>query len=167
MISFPFHFRFWVCLFSGLFIPDQQVIRSDVQIYLFSCPFPNILCSIQNFTQSFVKMHSLVCCHLAFFRIVFTRSSNQNIRSATYTYFTVPPKEFTQKSRVQFIANFSKICENQEIWSATNIFLAPPNHLFIRDKVFKNGPSKKCERQPLENSKSYGLPKQTISLQIF
>ena len=34
-------------------------------------------------------------------------------------------------------------------------------------KIFKNGPSKICGRQPFKNSKWYGLPKQTISLQIF
>ena len=38
----------------------------------------------------------------------------------------------------------------------------------IWDKVFKNGLSKVCGRQPLNNLKLYcGLPKQTISLQIF
>ena len=31
------------------------------------------------------------------------------------------------------------------------------------DKVFKNGPSKICERQPLKNLKKYGL----LSLQKF
>ena len=35
------------------------------------------------------------------------------------------------------------------------------------DKVFKNGPSKICGRQPLKKLKGYGLLKQTISLQIF
>ena len=40
-------------------------------------------------------------------------------------------------------------------------------HLLIWDKVFKNGPSKICERQPLKNLKEYGLLKQTISLKIF
>ena len=35
------------------------------------------------------------------------------------------------------------------------------------DKVFKIGPSKICGRQPLKNLKSYGQPKETISLQIF
>ena len=35
------------------------------------------------------------------------------------------------------------------------------------DKVFKNGPSKICERQPLKNLKRYALLKQTISFQIF
>ena len=39
--------------------------------------------------------------------------------------------------------------------------------LLIWDKVFKNGPSKICERQPLKNLKGYGLLKQTISLKIF
>ena len=34
-------------------------------------------------------------------------------------------------------------------------------------KVSKNGPSKISGRQPLKNLKWYGLPKQTISLQIF
>ena len=33
-------------------------------------------------------------------------------------------------------------------------------------KPFKNGPSKIDGRQPLKNLKWYGLPKQTISLQI-
>ena len=37
----------------------------------------------------------------------------------------------------------------------------------ICDKVFKKGPSKICGRQPLKNLKWYGMPKQTISLQIF
>ena len=40
-------------------------------------------------------------------------------------------------------------------------------HLLIWDKVFKNGPSKICERQPFKNLKAYGLLKQTISLKIF
>ena len=34
-------------------------------------------------------------------------------------------------------------------------------------KLFKSGPSKIDGRQTLQNLKSYGLPKQTISLQIF
>ena len=34
-------------------------------------------------------------------------------------------------------------------------------------KVFKNGPSKICGRQPLKYLKRYGLPRQTVSLQIF
>ena len=34
-------------------------------------------------------------------------------------------------------------------------------------KVFKNGPSKICGRQPLENLKWYDLYRQTISLHIF
>ena len=34
-------------------------------------------------------------------------------------------------------------------------------------KIFKNIPSKICGRQPLKNLKWYGLPKQTISLQVF
>ena len=38
---------------------------------------------------------------------------------------------------------------------------------YIWDKVFKNGPGEICGREPLKNMKSYGLPKQTISLQIF
>ena len=37
----------------------------------------------------------------------------------------------------------------------------------IWDKVFKNGSSKICGRQPLRNLKKYGLLKQTISLQTF
>ena len=37
----------------------------------------------------------------------------------------------------------------------------------IQDKVFKNGPSKMCGRQPLKSLKGYGLFKQTISLQTF
>ena len=35
------------------------------------------------------------------------------------------------------------------------------------DKVFNNGPSEICGRQPLKNLKRYGMLKQTISLQIF
>ena len=35
------------------------------------------------------------------------------------------------------------------------------------DRVFKNGPSKICGRQPVKNLRGYGLPKQTIPLQTF
>ena len=38
---------------------------------------------------------------------------------------------------------------------------------FIWVKVFKNGPSKICGRQPLKNLKRCGLLRQTISLQDF
>ena len=41
------------------------------------------------------------------------------------------------------------------------------SHCCIWVTVFKNGPSKICGRQPLKHFKWYGLPKQTISLQIF
>ena len=37
----------------------------------------------------------------------------------------------------------------------------------IWDKVFKNGSSKICGRQPLKKLKGYGVLEQTISLQIF
>ena len=37
----------------------------------------------------------------------------------------------------------------------------------IWGKVFKNGPSKICGRQPLKYLKGYGMLQQTISLQIF
>ena len=40
-------------------------------------------------------------------------------------------------------------------------------YMYIRDKVFKSGPSKICGRQLLKNLKGYGLLKQTISLQDF
>ena len=39
------------------------------------------------------------------------------------------------------------------------------NNIYV--KVFKNGPSKICGRQPLKNLKRYDLPKQTMSLQSF
>ena len=41
------------------------------------------------------------------------------------------------------------------------------NCMIIWVKVFKNGPSKTCGRQPLKNMKRCGLLRQTISLQIF
>ena len=34
------------------------------------------------------------------------------------------------------------------------------------NKIFKNGPSKNCRRQPLKNLKEYGLPADHVSLQI-
>ena len=49
-------------------------------------------------------------------------------------------------------------------------FLNFPRYLHecdIRDKVFKNGPSKICGRQPSKNLNWYDLLRQTISLQIF
>ena len=36
----------------------------------------------------------------------------------------------------------------------------------IWDKVFKKGPPEICGRQPLKNLNCYGLPQQTVSLQI-
>ena len=50
-----------------------------------------------------------------------------------------------------------------------NILTFPKTFIqkYIRDKVFKNGLSKVCGRQPLKNLKKYGLVSQTISLQIF
>ena len=39
--------------------------------------------------------------------------------------------------------------------------------MFNWDKVFKNGRSKTCEREPLKNLKGYVLLKQTTSLQTF
>ena len=40
-------------------------------------------------------------------------------------------------------------------------------HCIIWDKIFKNGPSKICGRQPLKNLKGYGCFEQNIPLQIF
>ena len=47
------------------------------------------------------------------------------------------------------------------------ISFSGPLQNVIWDKVFKNGPSKICGRQPLKNLKRHGLLKQTKSLQIF
>ena len=47
------------------------------------------------------------------------------------------------------------------------IFLINTMTLHSRDKMFNNGPSKICGRQPLKNLESYGLLKQTIFLEIF
>ena len=44
-------------------------------------------------------------------------------------------------------------------YSNTSTKISPTN---LRDKVFKNGPSEICGRQPLKNLKWYGLLKQTI-----
>ena len=41
------------------------------------------------------------------------------------------------------------------------------NWLDIWVKVFKNGTSKICGRQPLKNMKWYGVLRQTVSLQVF
>ena len=49
-------------------------------------------------------------------------------------------------------------------WSSVN---AHSKVSIIWDKVFKNGPSKICGRQPLKSLKGYGLLMQTISLQTF
>ena len=38
------------------------------------------------------------------------------------------------------------------------------SNFYIWDKVFKNGPSKICRRQPLKNLKGYGLPNFTWSI---
>ena len=57
--------------------------------------------------------------------------------------------------------------QNKEAWK--DIIFRIFNHFIcinIWDKVFKDGPSKICGRQPLKNLKGYGLLKQTISLQI-
>ena len=49
----------------------------------------------------------------------------------------------------------------------SNYFQCPRVGSNTWDKVFKNGPSKICERQSLKNLKGYGLLKQIISLNIF
>ena len=56
--------------------------------------------------------------------------------------------------KVSLRLNYSKIQIQNSQWH-------------IWDEVFKNGPSKICGRQPLNNLIGYGLLKQTISLQIF
>ena len=43
-----------------------------------------------------------------------------------------------------------------------NIFLYPFQGVYNCDKVFQNGPSKICGRQPLKNLKEYSLPKALI-----
>ena len=55
--------------------------------------------------------------------------------------------------------------EQVNIKEKTTVFKNPIKVQVL--KVFKNGASKICGRQPLKNLKWYGLPKQTISLQIF
>ena len=47
-------------------------------------------------------------------------------------------------------------------WRKNQFLLKQPKkhgfHNIIWNKVFKNGPSEICERQPLKNLKGYGLP---------
>ena len=46
----------------------------------------------------------------------------------------------------------------KEMYIGTNAnFAAKWLKIYIWDKVFKNGPSKICGRQPLKNLKEYGL----------
>ena len=52
------------------------------------------------------------------------------------------------------------------MWQA-NIVKQTLTQINKRDKVFKNGQSKICGRQPLKNLKGYGLLKRTISRHIF
>ena len=51
----------------------------------------------------------------------------------------------------------------------TNTFLSLARDIGVDkwDIVFKNGPSKICERQTLKNLKGYDLLKQSISLENF
>ena len=66
---------------------------------------------------------------------------------------------------------FWRTCKQDQIyligWTTSFSFtgergltLSSPSHKLLRniwDKVFKNGPSKVCRRQPLKNLKGYGL----------
>ena len=57
--------------------------------------------------------------------------------------------------------NWDLQARNQEFWSADEGgFLKWSISINIWDKVFKNGPSKVCERQPLKILKWYGLLRQ-------
>ena len=52
-------------------------------------------------------------------------------------------------------------------WLQSSEYCMKQDPTFIWGNVFKNGPSKICEIQPLKILKGYGLLKQTISLQTF
>ena len=62
---------------------------------------------------------------------------------------------------------FWKNFENKSAWIICMYNLKERLRYFIWVKVFQDGPSEICGRQPLKNLKWYGLLRQTISLQIF
>ena len=69
-----------------------------------------------------------------------------------------------------FLASVGNIAQTETsgmIWVKERTFNFAKTTVYRWGKVFKNGQSKICGRQPLKNLKWYGLPRQTISLQIF
>ena len=62
--------------------------------------------------------------------------------------------------------NFISYCKQRE-FNVSSFVTCRLMFNFTWDKVFKNGPSKICGRQPFKKLKGYGLLKQTISLQSF
>ena len=67
---------------------------------------------------------------------------------------------------VQVFFNFSIFTEILIISIFKIYGVVLPSYLLknILDKVFKNGPSKICGRQPLKNLKGYGLLEQLIAV---
>ena len=75
-------------------------------------------------------------------------------------------KSIFHQKKCKIFVTVIKCCEHNKkkaVLSVASVQCVPKKW----DKVFKNGPSKICGRQPLENLKWYDLLKQTISLQRF
>ena len=83
---------------------------------------------------------------------------------ASDTFFAYVSENMLRKSVCFHILNKHHILSNNptSFWRKGTRF-----QILLTLKVFKNGPSKICGRRSLKNLKWYGLPKQTISLQIF
>ena len=75
-------------------------------------------------------------------------------------------KSIFHQKKCKIFVTVIKCCEHNKkkaVLSVASVQCVPKKW----DKVFKNGPSKICGRQPLENLKWYDLLKQTICLQRF
>ena len=74
--------------------------------------------------------------------------------------FISPLPDHSSSTFLCFIFNW--FCIKNGIFFARNVCVANWVRISIWDKVFKNGPSKICGRQPLKNLKGYGLFKYFI-----
>ena len=93
-----------------------------------------------------------------------------NLVSGVLDRLMIKLEEYCWKSKLLVLVVCVDLRFGQEVlfeWYPDRICLQKCKLWVIRFKVFKNEPSEICGRQPLKSLKCYGLPKQTISLQIF
>ena len=89
--------------------------------------------------------------------------SRLEIRLNAFRRSTIPQKQVIITGAIQKLHEYFSFQSKSRTLFLKLALIAFEIYGFIWDKVFKNGPSKNCERKPLKNLKWYGLLKQTIT----